>query len=44
MQGRNARRNSEGGSGRRGEFKLAQVNQEFVEKELMKFIGEIANW
>ena len=44
IQGRNARRNSEGGSGRRGEFKLSQVNKEFVEKELMKFIGEIANW
>jgi len=44
MQGRNARRNSEGGSGRRGEFKLSQVTKEFVEKELMKFIGEIANW
>ena len=44
LQGRNARRNSEGGSGRRGEFKLSQVNKEFVEKELMKFIGEIANW
>ena len=44
MQGRNARRNSEGGSGRRGEFKLPQVTKEFVEKELMKFIGEIANW
>ena len=44
LHGRNARRNSDGGSGRRGEFKLSQVNKEFVEKELMKFIGEIANW
>ena len=39
---RNARPNSEGSS--RGEYKLAQVNREVVEKELMKFIGEIANW
>lgn len=39
---RNARPNSEGSS--RGEYKLAQVNRELVEKELMKFIGEIANW
>jgi len=39
---RNARPNSEGSS--RGEYKLAQVNREMIEKELMKFIGEIANW
>jgi hypothetical protein len=44
MHGRNARRNSEGGSGQRGEYKLAQLNADIVEKELMKFVGEIANW
>lgn len=44
MHGRNARRNSEGGSGQRSDYKLAQVNKDIVEKELMKFIGEIANW
>ena len=44
LHGRNMRPNSEGTSGSRGDYKLAQVNQEIVEKELMKFIGEIANW
>ena len=39
---RNARPNSEGSS--RGEYKLAQVDKAMVEKELMKFVGEIANW
>ena len=44
LHGRNARRNSSGGTGQRGDYKLAQVSKEFVEKELMTFIGEIANW
>ena len=44
LQGRNARRNSEGSSGTRGDYKPAQISQEIVEKELKKFIGEIANW
>ena len=39
---RNARPNSEGAA--RGEYKLAQVNRELVEKALMKFVGEIGNW
>jgi len=42
LHGRNARRNSDGSA--RGDYKLSQVNKEFVEKELMKFVGEIANW
>jgi len=44
VHGRNMRPNSEGSSGSRGEYKPAQVNKDVVEKELMKFIGEIANW
>lgn len=44
MQGRNARRNSEGSTGGRGGYKPAQISPALVEKELMKFIGEIANW
>ena len=44
VHGRNMRPNSSGSSGERGDYKLAQVNKEIVEKELMKFIGEIANW
>jgi len=44
LLGRNARRNSESSSGPRGDYKPAQVNKEIVEKELMKFVGEIANW
>ena len=43
VHGRNARPNSEG-SGQRGDYKLPQVTREVVEKELSKFIGEIANW
>lgn len=44
LQGRNARRNSEGTPGTRGDFKPGQISPELVEKELMKFVGEIANW
>lgn len=44
LHGRNMRPNSEGSSGARGDYKLAQVSKDVVEKELMKFIGEIANW
>jgi hypothetical protein len=44
LHGRNARRNSDGGSGQRGDYKLPQVTKEIVEKELTKFVGEIANW
>ena len=44
LHGRNARRNSDGGSGERGVYKLPQVSKEFVEIELNKFVGEIANW
>jgi hypothetical protein len=44
LHGRNARRNSESASGPRGEYRPSQVNKEIVEKELMKFVGEIANW
>src|SRR4029078_3665194 len=44
LHGRNMRPNSEGSSGNRGDFTLAQVTRDLVEAELMKFIGEIANW
>jgi hypothetical protein len=44
LQGRNARRNSEGAPGSRGNYKPAQLSQPLVEKELLKFVGEIANW
>ena len=44
LHGRNARRNSSGGSGERGDYTLSQVSKDLVEKELTKFIGEIANW
>lgn len=44
LQGRNARRNSEATTGTRGEFKPAQINAELVNKEVLKFVGEIANW
>lgn len=44
VHARNARRNSDSGSGSRGDYTLAQVTPEMVEKELMKFIAEIANW
>jgi hypothetical protein len=42
--GRNMRPNSEPASGSRGDYKPAQISKEIVEKELMKFVGEIANW
>jgi hypothetical protein len=44
LHGRNARRNSDSASGPRGDYRPSQVNKEIVEKELMKFVGEIANW
>jgi len=44
VQGRNARRNSEGSTGARGSYKPSQITLEAAEKELMKFVGEIANW
>ena len=44
MHGRNLRPNSEPSSGSRGDYKPALLSKEIVEKELMKFIGEIANW
>lgn len=44
LQGRNARRNSEPSPGSRGDYKPALINREVVEKELKKFVGEIANW
>jgi inner membrane protein involved in colicin E2 resistance len=44
LHGRNARRNSDSVSGPRGDYRPSQVNKEMVEKELMKFVGEIANW
>jgi hypothetical protein len=44
LHGRNMRPNSEVPSGSRGEFKPGQVSMEVMEKKLMKFIGEIANW
>ena len=44
LQGRNMRPNSEGSTGARGDYKPAQIDKTLVEKELMKFIGEIANW
>ena len=44
IQGRNMRPNSEVSSGSRGIYSPAQINKELVEKELMKFIGEIGNW
>jgi hypothetical protein len=44
LHGRNARRNSDGGAGRRGDFKPSEVSKALVEKELKKFVGEIANW
>lgn len=43
IHGRNMRPSSEG-AGTRGNYKLAQITGEIVEKELMKFFGEIANW
>jgi hypothetical protein len=44
LQGRNMRPNSEVASGSRGIYTPAQIDQGLVEKELTKFIGEIANW
>lgn len=44
LHGLNMRPNSDNGSGSRGEYTLAQINTEMVEKALTKFIGEIANW
>ena len=44
LHGRNARRNSDSAYGPRGDYKPSQVNGEVVEKELMKFVAEIANW
>lgn len=44
LHGRNSRPNSETASGPRGEYKLAQVDSTFVEREVTKFISEIANW
>jgi hypothetical protein len=44
LHGRNMRPNLEVASGSRGIFAPAQINQDMVKKELMKFIGEIANW
>ena len=44
LHGRNMRPNSEAASGSRGTYAPAQLNKDLVEKELMKFIGEIANW
>jgi hypothetical protein len=44
LHGRNMRPNSEASSGSRGDYKLVLVGKQIVEKELMKFIGEIANW
>jgi hypothetical protein len=43
LHGRNARRNLESASGPRGDYKPSQLSKEVVEKELMKFVGEIAN-
>ncbi len=44
LLGRNAKRNSDGGTGERGVYQLSQLNKDLVEKELKKFVGEIANW
>lgn len=44
LHGRNMRPNSEPVSGSRGDYKPAQISRELLEKELMKFIGEIASW
>ena len=44
LHGRNARRNSDSASGPRGDYRPAQVNEEVVERELMRFVAEIANW
>ncbi len=44
LHGRNGRPASDPASGSRGIYTPAQINKSRVEKELMKFIGEIANW
>lgn len=44
VHGRNMRPNPSGSTGERGDYPLKQVSKDVVEKELMKFIGEIANW
>jgi hypothetical protein len=44
VHGLNMRPNGDNGSGARGDYKLAQMDKAVVEKELKKFIGEIANW
>jgi hypothetical protein len=44
LHGRKMRPNSEASPGSRGDYKPAQINRDIVEKELMKFVGEIANW
>jgi len=44
LHGRNMRPNSEISSGTRGNYTTTQLTKELVERELMKFIGEIANW
>lgn len=44
LHGRNMRPNSEPASGSRGDYKPAQLTREILEKELMKFVGEIASW
>ena len=44
LHGRNMRPNSEPASGSRGDYKPGQISSDLVEKELMKFVGEIANW
>jgi len=44
IHGRNMRPNSEASSGSRGDYKPELLSAQIVEKELNKFIGEIANW
>ena len=44
LHGRNMRPNSEPASGSRGDHKPANISSEILEKELMKFVGEIASW
>ena len=44
LQGRNMRPDSEANSGTRGVYTLAQINNPFLEAELMKFVDEIGKW
>ena len=44
LHGRNMRPNSEPTSGSRGDYPPAQLSREILEKELMRFVGEIASW